>query len=85
MNEQANKFDYPKLYRVILRGFGGYVTGINYKISYVIAANPDHAYKKVREFLDTKDYGFRNDRALDKVELMAENYEYSETQTMLFL
>mgnify|MGYP003593638204 CR=1 FL=1 len=77
--------DTNKLFRVILRGMTSSVTGVAYGISYVIAKDMNEAYKKVREFLDDSDIGFRKDREIEKVELLAEDYQYTDTGTMLFL
>ena len=77
--------DTNKLFRVILRGMTSSMTGVAYGISYVIAKNMDEAYKKVREFLDDNDIGFRKDRELVKVVLLAEDYQYTDTGKMLFL
>ena len=77
--------DTNKLFRVILRGMTSSMTGVAYGISYVIAKNMDEAYKKVREFLDDNDIGFRKDREIEKVELLAEDYQYTDTGAMLFL
>jgi hypothetical protein len=74
-----------KLFRVVLRGMTTTMTGVAYGISYVIAKNMDEAYRKVREFLDDQDIGFRKDREVEKVELLAEDYQYTGTGTMLFL
>ena len=77
--------DTNKLYRVVLRGMTSAITGAAYGISYVIAKSTDEAYRKVREFLDDSDIGFRKDRELEKVELLAEEYQYTDTGIMLFL
>jgi len=73
-----------RLFRVNLRGFGGFTTGVNYQSSYVIAENPDEAYQKVRRWLDKKDYGFYKDRELASVELLADDHEYTEIGVRLF-
>jgi len=73
--------DTNKLYRVVLRG----MTSTVYNMSYVIAKSADEAYRKVRKFLDDSDIGFRKDRELEKVELLAEEYQYTDTGTMVFL
>jgi hypothetical protein len=73
-----------KLYRVTLRGFGGFTTGVDYKLSYVVADDAEAAYRAVRSKLDKADYGFTKDRELAKVELLAEDYDYTDTQTRLF-
>lgn len=74
-----------KLYRVTLRGMTYNSTGVIHGVSYVIAKDSDTAYKKLREHLDKKNIGLSKDRALDKIELVAEAYEYTETKTVLFL
>jgi len=74
-----------KLYRITLNGMTFNSTGTRYGISYVVADDSDQAYKKVKKFLDDNDIGFSNERGLDKIELIAEEYEYTNTQYMLFL
>ena len=74
-----------KLYLVTLRGMTGSATGIAEGISYVVATNSDEAYNKVRNRLDEKDYGFKKDRELYKVELLATDYDYNDTGTLLYL
>jgi hypothetical protein len=56
-----------------------------YTPSYVIAPDPAAAYKAVRDELDKQDYGFTKDRELLTVELLAEDYAYTDTGTRLFL
>lgn len=75
-----------KLYLVTCRGMtysasGSTVHGINY----VVANNPDEAYKIVRELLDKQNIGFSHDRALHKVELIAEEGIYPECKTRLIV
>lgn len=60
-------------------------TGIAYGVSYVIAENTDEAYNKVRKFLDEKDLGFFKDRELDKIELIADSYQYTHIGCLLHL
>lgn len=74
-----------KLYRVTLRGMTYSTNGVVEGISYVVAAGAEEAYQKVKKRLDDKDYGFRKDRELDKVELLASTYEYTDTKTLLYL
>jgi hypothetical protein len=74
-----------KIYRVNLRGFSGSSTGVDYSCSYVLAENPDVAYKTIRAWLDSVDYGFAKDRELKSVELVAEASEYADCQTRLFI
>jgi hypothetical protein len=72
-----------KLYKVKLIGvFGG--TSTNYNESYVIANDSEEAYKKVRSFLDRNDIGFKDQRELNSVQLLAEDKQYPECKTILF-
>jgi hypothetical protein len=73
-----------KLYRVTLKGMH-YNTGIAYGHSYVIAENSDEAYQKVLNFLNENNLGFSKDRELDKVELIADSYRYTNVGCMLHL
>lgn len=74
-----------KLYRVTLRGMTHSSTGSAYGLSYVVAENSDEAYKKVRKFLDENDLGFTKHRELDKVELIADSYIYTDVGCLLHL
>lgn len=74
-----------KLYRVTLRGMTYSSTGNTYGVSYVIAENPDLAYKKVKKFLDDNDIGYTKDRELDKIELIADSNQYSGVNCSLYL
>ena len=74
-----------KLYRVTLRGMTYSSTGVAYGSSYVIAENSDEAYKKVRKFLDENNLGFTKYRELDKVELIADSYRYTDVGCLLHL
>lgn len=74
-----------KLYKVTLKGMTHSSTGVKYGINYVVANDSEEAYRKVRKFLDDGDIGFSSERELDKIELLAENYQYTNTQYMLFL
>lgn len=74
-----------KLYRVTLRGMTINSTGIAYGTSYVIAENSNEAYTKVRAFLDEHDIGFRRERVLHNVELIADSYRYTDVGYLLHL
>jgi len=74
-----------KLYKITLKGMTYSSTGVVYGVSYAIAENPDQAYQKVKKFLDEKDLGFSKDRALDKIELIAENYQYTDCGCILYI
>ena len=65
------------LYRVMLNGM--------YRASYVVAPNAEMAYLEVRAYLTMHDIGEPEDRALKTVELLAEDNEYSECGTRLFI
>lgn len=69
-----------KLWRVTLRRHLE-----RYSPCYVVAPDADTAYKAVRADLDQRDYGFAKDRELQSVELLAEDYDYTETGSKLFL
>ncbi len=69
-----------KLWRVNLRSHME-----RYDPSYVVAADAAEAYRTVRADLDKRDYGFPKNRELLSVELVAEDYEYTETGSRLFL
>ena len=74
-----------KLYLVTLKGMkSNYSGSVSRGINYVIAENTNEAYKKVRKYLDEKDLGFSGDRALDKIEVIAEEYQYTDTGYLLF-
>lgn len=69
-----------KLYLVSIKTCG------RYGKSYVVADNPDQAYKKIRSFLDKNDLCFSDERRLESVVLLADTNHYgSDAETMLFL
>ena len=68
-----------KLYKVTIRSYG------NYGTSYVVAKNPDLAYKKVRRFLDKEELCFQSDRGMEMIELLADTDHYSDCKTLLFI
>jgi len=74
-----------KLYRVLLKGMTHNSTGVAYGDSYVVATNPEEAYRKVRTFLDDEDLGFDRERCLESVTLLAEEYHYTDTGHLLFI
>jgi hypothetical protein len=76
-----------KLYLVTLQGMTSSISGPVYGEAYVLAENPDVAYKKVKKFLDEQDLGFSNDRQLRCIELLADsNGPYSgEAKRLLYL
>jgi len=79
-NEEKSK----KLFKVTLQGLSS-STNISFHESYVIAKNPDEAYKKVRKWLDENNYGFKDEREMDTIELIADEYKYNNIRVPLFL
>ena len=53
--------------------------------AYVVASNPDKAYKIYREFIDKEGLMFAEDRELESVQLIAECCGYPECKTILFV
>lgn len=74
-----------KLYIVKLRGMQLSGTGVMYGISYVVAENTDAAYDLVKEALYNEDIGFRHERELQSVELLAEQGKYPECRMRLYI
>lgn len=74
-----------KLYRVTLRGMTHSSTGVIHGVSYVVAYDPEHAYRVVRNDMDKRNIGFKHDRELLSVELIAEDYAYTECKTRLYV
>ena len=73
-----------KLYKVTCRGMTfGIAGGTVHGIAFVVATNPDVAYRKLRKHLDKQDLGYGKDRELEKVELIAENIDYPDCATRL--
>lgn len=74
-----------KLYRVKLRGMLGTACGTAYGNPYVVAEDPTAAVRIVQEYLNARDLGFTQERELDSVELLAEEGEYPDCCTQIFL
>ena len=75
-----------KLYKVTLQGMHtSFSIRHDYGTSFVIAVNPDEAYQKVRAFLDENNLGFVHERELKCVELIAEQKDYPDCGTILYL
>lgn len=76
-----------KLYKVECRGlkYNSTGSGVIHGISYVIAEDSTSAYNKVKRYLDINCIGLECERELLLIELIAEDYGYSATRTMLFL
>ena len=74
-----------KLYRVFLRGLSSNAVSVGESGSYVVANDPTEAYLKVKRELDRKNYGFTRERELDRVEFIAEAYDYTNAPNKLYL
>lgn len=74
-----------KLYRVTCRGMTTSSTGVAHGIAYVLAVDPSEAYRIVRDDLNKRDLGFTKDRELDRIELLAENVEYPQRGTRVYV
>lgn len=73
-----------KLYKVTLRGMTYSSTGVVHGVSYVVANNPDHAHQVVKKDLEKREIGFRADREMASVELLAEDTQYPDCKTRLY-
>ena len=75
-----------KLYKVTCRGMtAGLGSDQAYGMAYVVADDPERAYRAVRASLDTRDLGFATDREMRSVELIAEAAPYPGCGTILHL
>ena len=52
---------------------------------YVVAKDPTAAYQKIRKEYDKKDYGFRKDREMKSISLIADVDEFGECGTRLWI
>ncbi len=59
--------------------------GVAHGIAYVLAKDPSEAYRILRKDLDERDIGFATDRALDRIELIAEDTEYPQCGTRMYV
>ena len=84
-NDREMKVAVKRLYRVTLRGMTMCATGVSYGVSYVVADDPTSAYDMVRKMLDEKDIGFKREREMASIELIAENYGFTDTGCVLYL
>ena len=74
-----------KLYLVKLRGMQFNPFGTAYGISYIVAVNPNDAFMKVKLYLEDKKIGFISDRELESVTLIAEQTDYPNCKTKLYI
>lgn len=77
--------DTKKLFKVTCRGMNFFSTGVVHGIAYVVANHPTQAYEILRKHLDKSNLGFTSERELESIELIAEDYEYTNTKIMLFI
>ena len=74
-----------KLYKVTCRGMQSSIGScIVHGIAFVVATNPDQAYRKLLKYLEKEDLGYDRDRELETIELIAEDDDYPDCQTRLF-
>lgn len=75
-----------KLYRVTCRGMTCSLgNDMTHGIGYVVADNPDEAYQKMRDSLEKRSLGFSTDREMDKIELLAEDDDYTDCGVQLYV
>ena len=74
-----------KLYKVTCRGMTSNYIGVAHGAAYVVANNPEEAYSKLRSHLDKHNLGFRKDRELHTIELVAEDCTCPSCGTPLHL
>ncbi|MFA5388092.1 MAG: hypothetical protein WC322_06965 [Candidatus Paceibacterota bacterium] len=69
-----------RLYRVTCKGMTSIIGGEStaHGCVYVVAYDPSEAYRMVRAYLDKHGWGFPKDRAMDRVELLAEEGLYPD-------
>jgi hypothetical protein len=73
------------LYKVTLKGMHGGFCSRAHGIAYVVADNPSAAVDKVQKHLIDADIGTTADRALQSIELLAEEYDYADCGFKLYL
>lgn len=74
------------LYLIKCKGMQSRISGTTaHGIAYVIAKDAGEAYKILRDDLDKRDLGFSSDRAMDTVELIAQNTEAPECGIKLYI
>ena len=74
-----------KLYLVECVGLNYDISGAPDGLSYVVANTPDEAYRTVRNYLDQENIGFRYERELKKVTVVAEEGKFPDFRMRLFL
>lgn len=80
--EETDKMN--KLYRVHLRNSStGLANPVAYDTFYVVAPDTEKAYQKVRQYLNSENLMSHRERALDSVDLLAEECKYPDSKTIL--
>ena len=74
-----------KLYHVKLRGLSGYTAGTVHGEAYALADNPDAAVKLVQQQLINQDIGFRDDREMESVTLLADEDTYPACKYRIYI
>lgn len=75
-----------KLYKVTCRGMrAGIGNNQAHGVAYVVADDPERAYRTLRNSLDRRDLGFTEERELLSVELLAEAADYPACGHALYL
>ena len=64
------------LYLVTCKGMQTNSTGAPHGINYVLATNPSEAEKKVVQFLEENDLGFKSERQVIRIDLLASAEKY---------
>ena len=68
-----------------LRGMQVSATGTIHGRAYVVAENPELAYKIVKKYVDEKDLGFCMEREMESVRLLADEDEYPDCGMRLYI
>lgn len=72
-----------KLYKVSLRGMSS-TTGTDYQVSYVAAEDPTAAENKVKDYLEEAKLGFRYDREVESIQLLAEDVSHPDCRCIFY-
>ena len=72
-----------KLYLVTCKGMTYTSTGnCPHGIAFVVAEDSEKAYEKLRKYLDENELGFRHERELSKIELLADADKYPDVNRL---
>jgi len=73
-----------KLWLVTLQGMTLSINSAPHGMAYVLANDPKEAADKLINYVKSKDLGFRHERELKSVELIAEDVLYPDCRMKLF-